>query len=249
MKNIVCGFTALAFAALAGCTQGTPDGPGTTSTAAQKPTYGQTNDTFNLSVPEMSSSLQQGAQAKATVGIKRAKNFDEDVTLLLENMSQGMTIEPASPVITHGATDAKITLKADDETPLRDITIKITGHPAKGSDAQVVFKLTLAAKDTFTLSVPLLSTSLTQGEKKTVSIAIKRDKSCIPDVALTFGDLATGAMIEPAAPVINSGDEDVRITLTAANDAALGNFTIKMTGDPTNGADAVNELKLTVVKR
>ena len=248
MKSLFTSLTVMTVAALTGCTQGTPGGPGTTSTTAQKPTYGQTDDTFNLSVPVMSSSLQQGAQAEATVGIKRAKNFDEDVTLLFADVPQGVTIEPASPVIKHGDTDAKITLKADDETPLGDFKIKITGHPTKGGDAQIDFKLTLAAKDTFTLSVPLLSTSLMQGETKTASIGIKRSKSFNQDVALTFGDLPTGVMIEPAAPVINSGDEEVQVTLTAAKDASLGNFTIKMTGHPAKGADAVNELKLTVTK-
>lgn len=235
-------------AALVGCTQGTPGGPGTTNTNAPKPTYGQADDTFNLSVPVMSSSLQQGAQAEATIGIKRAKNFDEDVTLLFADVPQGVTIEPASPVIKHGDKDAKITFKAEDETPLGDFKIKVTGHPTKGGDAQIDFKLTLAAKDTFTLSVPLLSTSLKQGETQTVSIGIKRDKSFSQDVALTFGDLPTGVVIEPSAPVINRGDEEVQVTLTAANDASLGNFTIKVTGHPAKGADALNELKLTVTK-
>ncbi len=248
MKNILNGFVVLAIAALAGCTQGTPGGPGMTSTTAQKPTYGQADNTFNLSVPIMSSSLQQGSQAEATVGIKRAKNFDEDVTLLFADVPQGVTIEPASPVIKHGDTDTKITFLAEDEAPLGDFKIKITGHPTKGGDAQIDFKLRLAAKDTFTLSVPLLSTSLKQGETKTASIGIKRNKSFSQDVALTFGDMPTGVMIEPSAPVINHGDEEVLVTLTAANDASLGDFTIKLTGHPAKGADAVNELKLTVTK-
>ena len=71
----------ITLAALAGCNQGTPGGPGTTDTTAKKPAYGQADETFNLSVPMTSSSVQQGEQAEATIGIKRAKNFDEDVTL------------------------------------------------------------------------------------------------------------------------------------------------------------------------
>ncbi|MHB9049565.1 MAG: COG1470 family protein [Pirellulales bacterium] len=235
----------MTLAALTGCSQGTPGGPGTTD---KKPAYGQADETFNLSVPVMSSSLQQGEQTEATVGIKRAKNFDEDVTLKFDDVPKGVTVEPASPVIKHGDTDAKITFKAEDEAPLGDFKIKVTGHPTKGGDAQIEFKLTVAAKDSFTLSVPRLSTSLKQGGTQTISIGIKRDKSFDQEVALKFGDMPTGVTLKPQAPVIKQGDAEAQVTLTAASDAALGNFAIKVTGHPAKGADASNDFKLAVVK-
>ena len=42
--------------------------------------------------------------------------------------------------------------------------------------------------------------------------------------------------------------DELQVTVTAAADGALGNFAVKVTGHPTKGADASNELKLTVVK-
>jgi uncharacterized membrane protein len=245
MKSSFAGLAVMTLAALTGCTQGSPGGPGTTGKA---PAYGQAEDTFNLSVPAMSSSLQQGEQTEATVGIKRAKNFDEDVALNFADIPQGVTVEPASPVIKHGDTDAKITFKAGDEAPLGDFKVKVTGHPTKGADAQIEFKLTIAAKDSFTLSVPHLSTSLKQGETQTASIGITRDKTFDQDVALTFSDMPTGVTLQPQAPVIKHGEAEAKVTLTAAGDAALGSFAIKVTGHPAKGADASNELKLTVVK-
>ncbi|MEK6261659.1 MAG: hypothetical protein AABP62_23920 [Planctomycetota bacterium] len=254
MKTLHAGLVAMALVALNGCTQGTPGGPGMsktpgTTTTANKPILGQAEDTFNLSVPVMSSSLKQGEQTEATIGIKRAKNFDQDVSLQFADVPTGVTVEPASPMIKHGDTDAKITFKAGDEAPLGNFKVKVTGHPTTGSDAQIEFKLAIAAKDTFTLSVPLLSTSLKQGETKTASIGIKRDKSFDQDVALSFGDLPTGVTVEPAAPVIKQGDEEAQVTFTAADDAALGNFTIKLTGHPTQGADAAAVFKLTVAEK
>jgi len=248
MKRLLPGFVMLMLAALTGCTQGTPGGPGTTDAAGKKPVFGQTDDTFNLSVPVMSSSLQQGAQTEATVGIKRAKNFDEDVALQFDDVPQSVTVEPANPVIKHGDTDAKITFHAGDEAPLGDFKVKITGHPTKGGDAQIEFKLSIAAKDSFTLNVPRLSTSLKQGETKTVSIGISRDKSFNQDVSLSFGDMPTGVTLEPAFVVIKHGDPDALLTLTAADDAALGSFAIKVTGHPAKGADASNKFNLTVAK-
>ncbi len=144
MKSSFAGLAMLTLAALTGCTQGTPGGPGTTG---KDPTYGQTNDTFNLSVPVMSSNLRQGEQKEATVGIKRATNFDEDVALRFADVPNGVTVEPASPLIKRGETDAKITFKAGNEAALGNFKVKITGHPTMGSDAQIEFKLTIAAKD------------------------------------------------------------------------------------------------------
>ncbi len=61
--------------------------------------------------------------------------------------------------------------------------------------------------------------------------------------------MPTGVTLEPVAPVINHGEKAVLITLTAANDAALGNFIIKAIGHPTKGADASSELKLAIVMK
>jgi len=144
MKSPFAGLAVMTLAALTGCTQGTPGGSGT---ADKSPVYGQNDDTFNLSVPLMSSHLQQGKQKESTVGIKRAEKFEEDVVLTFADVPQGVTVEPASPVIKHGDTDAKITFKAGNEAALGNFKVKVTGHPTKGRDAQIEFKLTIAAKD------------------------------------------------------------------------------------------------------
>ena len=78
--------------------------------------------------------------------------------------------------------------------------------------------------------------------------AINRQKSFNQDVVLTFGEMPTGVSIEPPTSVIKHDDKEAQFTLTAVDDAALGNFTIKLTGHPAKGSDASNELKLTVVK-
>jgi len=248
MKSLFTGFAVMTLAALIGCNQGTPGGPGATDTSGKKPAYGQADDTFNLSVPTMSSSAKQGDQTEATIGIKRAKDFDEDVTLKFTDVPKGVTIDPASPVIKHGDADAKITFKVGEEAALGDFNVKVTGHPTKGGDAKIEFKLTIAAEDTFTLKGPG-STSLKQGETKTVTISIKRDKSFDQDVALTFGELPNGVTLEPNAPVIKHGDKEAEVTFTGADDASLGKFDIKVTGHPAKGADASNEFKLTVAKQ
>jgi len=250
MKSLFTGLAVMTMAITTGCSQGTPGGPGTTDTSSKKSEFGQTDDTFNLSVPTMASSLQQGKKADVSVGIKRARNFDEDVSLEFSNVPKGVTVEPTDPVIKHGDTDAKFAFKADEDAVPGEFKIKITGHPKKGGNAEIEFKLhIIAGKEGFSLSTPRTSTSLKQGETKTVMISIKREKSFDQDVALAFGEMPTGVSIKPTAPVIKKGDADAQVTFTGAEDAALGDFDIKMTGHPTKGTDTSNEFKLTVVKR
>lgn len=106
------------------------------------------------------------------------------------------------------------------------------------------------AKETFTLGVPLLATSLKQGETKSVDISINRGTNFDGDVTLSFSELPTGITMTPARPVIKHGDAKVSITVAAAADAALGDFVVKVTGQPSKGAvDAVNDLKLTVAEK
>lgn len=247
MKRLFAA-SVITMAAIVGCTQGTPGGPGTTDTTAKKPAYGQTDNTFNLSVPVMTSSVQQGATTEVSIAIKRAKNFDEDVALTFTDLPMGVTVEPAAPMIKHGDVDAKIVFKAENEAPLGDFKVQIAGHPDKGGDAQVEFKLSVLAKDSFTLGVPRASTALKQGSTKEVSIGITRAKKFDQDVEVTLGELPTGVTREPEISIIKKGETEAKFTLTAVDDAALGSFTIKVTGHPTEGADATNEFTLTVAK-
>ena len=220
----------LMLATLAGCNQGTPGGPGTTDANVEQATIGQTDNTFNLSVPMMSSTLQQGGELPVTLGIKRAKNFDQDVTLKFADLPTGISLEPAAPVIKHGDADAKFTMKATDLTKVGEYKVKVTGHPSQGGDAAVEFKLSVAAKDTFSLSLPLLSTTVKQGESQTFAVGIKRDKTFDEDVTLLFGELPTGITMEPAVPIIKRGETETKLVLTGADDAAQ-----RRVGRPGNG--------------
>jgi hypothetical protein len=245
----LAGFLLLALVAFTGCNQGTPGGPGTTDKTAKKPIYGEADETFNLSVPMLSTTLKQGDKTEGSIGIKRGKNFDEEVTLAFTDLPKGVTADPASPVIKPTDTEVKVTFQGADDASLGDFTVQVTGHPTKGGDATNKFTLTVAKKDTFYLSAPFLSTTLKQGGQKEVSIGIKRDKHFDQDVTLAFADLPSGVTFDPASPVIKPGDTEAKLTLKGTADAAVGDFTVKVTGHPTKGGDATKEFQLTVAKK
>jgi hypothetical protein len=136
----------MALVGLAGCNQGTPGGPGATGPPAKNPFHGQADNTFNLGVPLLSTAIKQGETKGVSISIKRAKNFDEDVALKFAALPRGVTVNPARPIIKHGDTEAKLMLKATDNAALGDFTLGVTGHPAKGADASIEFKINVEKK-------------------------------------------------------------------------------------------------------
>jgi uncharacterized membrane protein len=253
MKQLFNRIATITMIGMAGCSQGTPGGSGTTDVSAKKPVLGQTENTFHLSVPFMSTTLQQGETIDAEVGIERAQNFSDDVALVFTNLPKGVSVSPGEAMIKHGDTKSSVRLTATDEAAIGDYKVQVTGHPSTGGDAAVEFRISVTAKDTFTVGLPLLSTSLKQGESKTVSMTISRDKKFQDEVTLKFGELPVGVSFEPAAPVIKQGDSEATITLTATDDAALGDFTISVTGQPSqetsHGADVSKDFKLSVIEK
>ena len=104
-------------------------------------------------------------------------------------------------------------------------------------------------EDTFTLSTPLLATSLKQGEAKVVTIGISRSTRFDQDVSIQFENLPTGVTVDPSSGSIKSKDLELKVTVKAADDASLGDFTIKVVGHPNMGADATKEMKVSVTKK
>lgn len=107
--------------------------------------------------------------------------------------------------------------------------------------------ITGQTEDTFSLTLP--SVKLAQNESKTVIAGINRGTNFSEDVSLKLTGLPTGVVVNPATLLIKRGDTDTSLTLRAAGDAALGDFTVKVSGHPTSGADAVAEMSISIVKQ
>jgi hypothetical protein len=103
------------------------------------------------------------------------------------------------------------------------------------------------SKDTFSLRVPVLATAIKQGELKTMTISIQRGSEFADDVNLQFASIPAGITINPSAPVIMQSDKEVKLEITAADTAPVGEFSVKVMGHPMkSGQDAENEFKLHV---
>lgn len=124
-----------------------------------------------------------------------------------------------------------------------------SGTKDKEKDNRSIKDRVGTSKDTFKLSLPTLSTSLKQGESKEVTIGISRGTNFDEDVTLKFDGLPSGVTLDPAAPVIKKSDKDARISFKAKDEAAVGDFTVKVTGHPASGDDAYGEMKVTVASK
>ncbi len=137
------------------------------------------------------------------------------------------------------------------ESEVPEATAPATRRPsAEAVQAVVQRPIPGEASGTFNLSVPFESVSLTQGGSESVRIGINRGENFGEQVALELSDLPAGVTVETADPVIKHGSTGVALTLKAAADAALGDFTITVTGHTaSSGADFSKEFKLTVAQK
>jgi hypothetical protein len=248
MRKIFLSFSLLGLGLIVGCDRGgSAGGPGATAISGKQPIVGRADDTFNLTTSSLS--VQQGDATASSIGIKRGTNFAQDVTISFADLPTGVTLEPSTPVLKSDSVDAKFTVKANDDAVIGEYVVKVLGHPATGGDATNTFKLSVAKKDTFTLSVPFWTTGVKQGEAKAFSLSISRDKKFDQDVTVKFDRLPKGITIEPATSVIKNGETEAKFSLKAADDAAVGDFAIQVNGHPTKGADANHEFKFSVAKK
>jgi hypothetical protein len=245
-QKIALFLTASAFglAGLSGCgkegtTGGTPN--------SNKPLIGKPEGTFSIVTHSLS--IKPGGKAEGSVGIKRGDKFTQDVSVSFDNLPKGVSIDPAKPTIPNGASDVKFNVAATDEAAAGDFKVKVTGHPASGDDSVAEWNLTVKKPDTFSMNTPgnvFWTAGIKQGETKAFSISVSRDKDFHHDVALKFDGLPKGVTIDPAAPTNKNGESEVKVNVKAADDAAVGEHTVKVTGTPTKGAPVVQDFKLKV---
>jgi len=106
------------------------------------------------------------------------------------------------------------------------------------------------SRETFSLRTPVLSTSLKQGESKSASISIQRGTNFDDDVELKFSGIPSGVTLDPMNPTLRRDEKEVKINVMAATDAAIGDFTVDVTGHPMKGGpDATNQFKLSVSEK
>jgi len=99
----------------------------------------------------------------------------------------------------------------------------------------------------FKITVPAFQTDVKQGELQTVSVSIQRGEHFKRDVKLEI-KASKGLGVAPTSITVKASDKpDVQLKVTAAKDAALGEYRIYVMGTPDTGQPTSAEFKVKVV--
>jgi len=87
----------------------------------------------------------------------------------------------------------------------------------------------------FKIAAPTFNTEIKQGELQTVTVSLRRDAYFKQDVELQI-KAGKGISVEPTSVTVRASDKaEVQLQITAAKDAALGEYPVVVKGTPETG--------------
>ena len=105
----------------------------------------------------------------------------------------------------------------------------------------------VSSDEGFKIVVPTFATELKQGETQSVPISLERGGSFKRDVKLEVKS-SKGIGVEPGDLLVKAGDKpESQVRVTAAKDAAIGNYRVYVKGTPATGEPTTAEFNVKVV--
>ena len=105
----------------------------------------------------------------------------------------------------------------------------------------------ISSDEGFRISVPFFTTDIQQGDRKTVTVSVKRDEFFKEDVRLQ-ATASPGISVDPTDVLVKASDSpDVQFQIIAPKDAALGEYRVRVKGTPQTGQSTSTEINVKVV--
>jgi hypothetical protein len=245
MNFIRLGFGLLLVVGMLGCTTRSEPGGG-----ADKA------NTFTLSGPDLPTSIKKGETQTVAFKVERGKEFKSPVAL---------KTEPPAGVVAELSTttnqpsekgDVNIKITPGDNAQAGEHIIQVVGTPSEGAPTKLAVRIKVldradSPKETGNLSLsgPLLTTTVKQGETKTIEIKLKHtgkkyDGNVMLKVEGSHKGIATKFTTETIKPA-DSGE--VGLIIAVDKSAELGEHALRITGTPDSGTVAPADVKLKVV--
>jgi uncharacterized membrane protein len=224
---------------------------------------------FRIDVPTFDVKVKQGETQTINIKLQRGESFKQDVKLQIETPKGGISVEPTKiDVKASDEPEVALTITAPKDAALGEYMITVIGTPTTGEAASVEFKVKVISPDAgytmksdsekggstakgegFKIAVPTFETKIKQGEAQSVTISIERGESFKQDVTLEIKLFkGEGLAFEPAKVVVKSdAAPDVQITITAPQNAAIGEYKVYVTGTPAIGEATTTEFNVKVV--
>jgi uncharacterized membrane protein len=99
----------------------------------------------------------------------------------------------------------------------------------------------------FKIVTPPLGVKIKQGETESISVSVNRGEFFKRDVTLEI-KASKGISVDPTQVTVRASEKpDVNLRITAAKDAALGEYKIFVKGTPASGEATSTEITVKVV--
>jgi uncharacterized membrane protein len=240
------------------------------SSCKRSPEGGSTRkgEGFKIDVPTFDTKVKPGEIQTVTIKLQRGESFKRDVKLEIEG-AKGISIDPAKVLVKAGdKPDVQLTITAPKDAALGEYRVSVRGIPKTGEPTSVEFKVKVVASEAdytiksdspkggstrkgegFKIAVPTFDTKIKQGEIQTVTISLERGESFKQDVTLKIKlSKGEGITFNPAKVLVKASDKpDVQLQISAAKDAAIGEYIVSVTGTPTTGEPTSTEFNVKVV--
>ena len=106
----------------------------------------------------------------------------------------------------------------------------------------------VAKGEGFKIDVPTFDVRVKQGETQNITIKIQRGESFKQDVKLKIETAKGGISVAPTKVDVKASDSpDVQLTISAPKDAAIGEYTISVTGTPETGEPTSVEFSVKII--
>ena len=242
MKHMFCWLVGLVLLSgmTAGCNKSPPGGEG--------------KETFNVSGPATSTTLTQGQSENVTLTVKPSKDAKETVKLEAKPLEDGLkvSLEQNDVKLSGANQDVKLTVTADADATEGKHTIRVTATPDKGkaTSLDVTFNVKTRSEAKFDMIGPSTTTNVAQGESNNVTLALKPSKDFNQNVKITAKPTEKGikCALDHEQVKLSGDNQDVKLTVTADNDAAPGKRIVIVSAAPDNGNPRTFELNFNVKK-
>jgi uncharacterized membrane protein len=225
---------------------------------------------FKIIVPAFATEIKQGEAKTVVVTLHRDNYFKQNVKLKIKlSKGEGITFDPAKVLVkASDEPDVQLTITAPRNAALGEYLVSVTGTPKTGEPTSVEFTVKVIAPEAgytmqsdspkggrtlkgegFKIAVPTFDTKIKQGEVQRVTLSLERGESFKQDVTLKIKlSKGEGITFDPAKILVKASDgPDVQLTITVPKDAALGEYTVSVTGTPKTGEPTSTEFNVRVV--
>lgn len=213
---------------------------------------GEGKETFTMSGPMRSTTVNPKQAETVTLTIRPSRQFKQKIKLEAMAMQEGIkpSFEEQEIALDGSNRDVKLTVTATEKAAPGKYEVRVTAKPEKGeaTTLDVAVNVEQKSEDRLTLSGPLTSTNVMQGESNTVTVTLRPSRDFHQDVKLDAKALEDGIQckLQQDTVKLNGENRDIKLTISADKGAGTGTRKVRVTATPAKGSPKSVDLSFNV---